>query len=263
MSTANTPTARPRYTVPALVRAHALLRVLGSDGPATLSEVSRRAQVPKTTTLQLLDTMIMLGWIERAAQSKYRLGIGLYHLGMASAQHRDLREIAAPFMHQLVAETGLACHLAVYQDGETVLVEKVEGPGFIKFDTRIGQRSPLHLTAMGRVLSAYLPPEELERRLRQRGMVKRTSRTVTDPDRFTTLVAEVRSRGFALEDEEEEPGVRCVGAPLRDLSGQVVAAISVTAVVAELPLQRVPVVADQVMATARRISQQLGFRPSD
>lgn len=249
---------KPRYSVPALMRASALMDILAQRRSSTLSDLARQAKVAKTTALQILDTLVQLGWVERTPVGHYRLGVGLYVLGMAASQHRSLREVAAPVMRDLVASTGLTAHLAVYQDGAAMVVEKIEGPGFIKFGTHIGLRIPLHHTAMGRVLAAYLPEHELDRALRGKGMARNTPRTITDPAQFKAVLPEVRLSGYALEDEEDEPGVRCVGAPIRDVSGQVVAALSVTAVVSDLPYERIPAVAELVRAAAEQISRQMG-----
>lgn len=253
-----TPSEKPRYAVPALIRGATILNILAHRDSGTLSDLAREAKVAKTTALQILDTMVQIGWVERAAMGHYRLGVGLYLLGMAASQHRSLREVATPVMQQLVAATGLTAHLAVYQDGAGMVVEKIEGPGFIKFGTHIGQRIPLHHTAMGRVLAAHLEESELDRALHERGMIRNTARTITDPAQFKALLPQVRLLGYALEDEEDEPGVRCVGAPVRDLSGQVVAALSVTAVVPDLPYERIPEIAKQVTRSAEQISRQMG-----
>jgi IclR family acetate operon transcriptional repressor len=184
------------------------------------------------------------------------------NLSRAALSGVDMREAALPIMRHLVDRIHITTHLAILDHREAVYVEKVEAPGFIKMNTWIGRRMEVHSTAVGKALLAYLDPKERDSILGHRGLKKLTTHTITNPSRLLQELARVRQLGYAVDDEENSLGARCVGAPIFNAEGRVEAAIASTGTVNDVPRDAVPHVADMVKEAGRRISHQIGYRGS-
>lgn len=250
-----------RYEVPAVVRTIAVIDTLvDSRAELTLSEICAQVGIPKSSGFLLLNTLESQGWVNRSAEGKYRLGLRLFRAGMAAHRENALVRYVRRHLTRLSQETGLTVHLAVLDRGQAVYVDKIEGKGFIQFATYLGQRLELHLSAVGKVLCAYLPDAEVAHLWEEFGPVGRVPHLSTLRE-FQHHLAEVRAAGYSLEDGEDVPGVRCVGAPIRDLTGAVVAAVSITALASDLPLEEVPHLGALVAAYAQNASLDLGYAP--
>jgi len=151
----------------------------------------------------------------------------------------------------------LTSHLAVLDQGEAVYIEKVEAPGFFKVNTWVGRRMYLHSTSVGKVLLAWLPRQEMEAIVRQQGMKKRTPKTITAVSRLLADLELVREQGYAVDDEENSTGARCLGAPIHDAMGSVTAALGVSGTLTQVDEENLSRIADALKETARRISRQL------
>ena len=252
-----------RYAVPAVERAFEILRLAGeSPGGLRVTDASQRLGLAKSSAYVLLNTLEQLGYLERRGRDGYRLTLRLYDLGRrALGRFGDIRGVALPHLVALRHETGLTVHLAVLDGTDIVYLEKVEGPGFVKFDTYPGKRAPLHLTAVGKALAAFLPEEQLDRILVVTGVGGGTDRAAATPEEFKAGLGQVRQLGFAVDDEEQVAGIRCIGAPIRDHAAEVVASISIVGLTRELPAGRFAEAGRSVAATAGRISADLGHRP--
>lgn len=254
--------ASTRYEVPALTKAIAILDALKeSQQGLGWTDICSRVNVPKSSAFLILNTLESHGYVEKNEAGKYFLGLKLFEVGMMAGHRLDLRRVAKPHMTNLRDQTGFTVHLAIMDKDDAIFIEKIDGTGYIKFATWVGQRVMLHLSSVGKILAAELPEETLEQILHRRGMPERTPNTLTTVPAFKEALAEVRRIGYAIEDEEDEPGIRCVGAPLRDHEGKVAAAISVTALRGDLPATQFNELARLVIATANRISNDLGWRP--
>ena len=252
-----------RYVVPAVERALDILR-LASETPGGLrvTDVSRRLGLAKSSAYVVLHTLEQLGYVERNDQGRYRLTLRMYHIGRRALDHLgDIGRVALPHLVALRNETGLTVHLAVLDGTDVVYVEKVEGPGFVKFDTYPGKRARLHLTAVGKALAAYLLEEQLDRILSVTGLGGGTEKAATSPEEFTADLRKIRQRGYSVDDEDEVLGVRCIGAPVRDHTGTVLASISIVGLTRELPSARFAEVGRSVIEAANRISADLGHPP--
>lgn len=244
-------------------RALTILEAVGQrDGGMTNSEISRRLEIPKSSASYILRVLERRGYLHRDAETgKYRLGLAVLNLSRAVDEGLDLRETAAPVLRQLADRHRLAAHLGVLDQGEAVYMEKADVPGLIKMDTYPGRRTDAHSTSIGKAIVAYLPEEEVEEIARKRGLARRTPRTITSLAKLKRDLALVRSRGYALDDEENNLGVRCVAAPVFDASGRVVASINVTGTIAQVDADAVPRLAEVVKEAALRISRKLGYKP--
>ncbi|MBI4483956.1 MAG: IclR family transcriptional regulator [Acidobacteria bacterium] len=229
-------------------------------GGMTNSEISRRLGIPKSSASYILRTLERRGYLRRERGSgKYRVGLKVLSLGRGVLVGLGIREAALPMLRQLVERSHLAGHLAILDRGEAVYIEKVEGPGFIKMDTWVGRRMEVHSTSVGKALVAHLPEAEVEAIIRERGLKKRTPKTITDRCKFLRELETVRAHGYAVDDQENSVGVRCVAAPVFDSLGKVEASVGVSGITSQVDKAHLPKIAELVKETARRISHQLGY----
>ncbi len=225
------------------------------------AEISRKLQIPKSSASYILRALEKRGYLRRERDNgKYRLGVKVLSLGRGALSGLDVREIALPVMRLLMQHSGMTSHLAILDGSEAVYVEKVDSGGFIKMNTWIGRRMEVHSTSVGKALVAYLPESQVTGILRQRGLSRRTPRTITSTARFLRDLHRVRELGYALDDEENTVGVRCIGAPIFNAAGEVEASLNVTGTTQQINEQTLPRIADMVKEAARRISSQLGYR---
>lgn len=248
----------------AVERALGILEALAAvPAGLTHSEISRRLAIPKSTTTYLLRSLERRGYLRReGGRGKYHLGLKVLSLHRSALAGLEIRELAQPVLRALVERTQLTAHLGVLDHGQAVYVEKAEATGFIRMDTWVGRRMDVHCTSVGKALAAFLPEDEVETLLRMRGMPRHTPRTITSSGRLLRELGDVRAQGYAVDDEENSLGVRCVAAPVFDATGAVAAALGVTGTTAQVSGPTLPRIAEQVREAARKLSRQLGYRPA-
>lgn len=252
-------TKTPQKPVPAIERAIRILETLaGSQRGLTLSEIGRRFGIAKSSAHHILATLESSGYLQKYEPgSRYKLGPRLIALTRQAIEGLGIREEARPVLSRLCRRAGLSVHLAVLDGSEAVIIEKIEALGRARVASWIGRRVALNCTSLGKCLIAHLPPEEIESRFRQRSAVRHNERTIAGIHRLREELAAVRRRGFALDDEEDELGVRCVGAPVFGAGGRTVAAISVVGTADELPRARLAKLGRAVQQAAREVSDRL------
>jgi DNA-binding IclR family transcriptional regulator len=229
----------------------------------TNAEISRRLTIPKSTASYILRTLERTRYITRdRATGKYRLGLKLLALGRGVQIGIEIKQIAGPVMKRLVEQSGLTAHIAVLDHGEAVYIEKVEAPGFIKLDTWIGRRMDLHSTSVGKALGAFMEPAELDRAIEERGLGQRTSRTITSRGQLIKELRQVQERGYAVDDEENSSGVRCVAAPIFDSQSRARAALGLSGTTIQIDKRSINSVCRLVVDAAWEISGQLGYSRS-
>jgi DNA-binding IclR family transcriptional regulator len=245
----------------AVERALAILEAV-AERPSGLtnSEISRRLAIPKSSASYILRTLERRGYLRRErGTGKYRLGLKVLSLSRSVEGGADLKQAALPVLRRLVERSNLTAHLAVLDHGEAVYIEKVDSPGFIKMDTWIGRRMEVHSTAVGKSLIAHLSHAEVEAIIKERGMRKVTSKTITTHARLLRELDGVRASGQAVDDEENSLGARCVAAPVFDEFGKVVAAISVSGTLSQIDKSSVVKTTEMVKHAAKEISRHLGY----
>jgi DNA-binding IclR family transcriptional regulator len=238
-------------------KALALLDAFSAETPElTLSELSRRVGAHKSSTFRLLSTLEAHGFVQRSPAGRgYRLG--WKPLELAGRLRYGLRELAAPFLEELAERSGEIVHLSILDGAEIVYLDKHGRSQPLTVSTRVGGRSPAHASAMGKALLAGLPPAALRRLLGGRRLKRFTPTTITEPRRLARELQAIRRQGFALDNEETFPGIRCVAAPLRDQEGRVLAAVSVTVPAQRMGARRQAELKNWVMDTAGRISARI------
>ena len=249
------------YQIQVLDRALALLDALSQQGPdLALGEISQSLKLHKSTAHRLIMVLERHRLLERNSRTgRYRLGLKLFELGTKAVSQLDLREQARPFLERVVLETGETVHLCIYDDGEVVYVDKVEPARSVRLASSVGRRNPAYCTAVGKAIMAYLPEAQVEDAVRKHGLHPLTTKTVSTLEELKTELEHIRELGYAIDDEENEEGVCCVGAVVRGFDGDPVAAISVSGPTFRLGKEKVVMVAQSVIAAADGLSKELGF----
>lgn len=226
-----------------------------------VSDLARQLDLTQSTVSRLLATMESLGFVERDPQTGlYSLGLELVTLAGVALNQIEVRRQAVAEMSEVAAELGLAVNLAILRGNEIFYLATVEGPKAPKLFTMIGKRNLLHCTGMGKALLAHLPDDQREAILSQLVYHRFTPFTAGSADDLRAMLTTVRERGYAAEREELAFGRACVAAVIRDATGMVVAATSISGPLSALDLdRREPELARRVIEMADHISHRLGY----
>jgi IclR family acetate operon transcriptional repressor len=262
----NPPTTKPNNLVQTIERVSLILEMVGQNPQGmSIRDLSARLNLPKGTIHRLLSSLSYFGYIRQDPATRiYFLGLKLMDLNAQLSNQLDFRKVAEPILRDLAERTKQTAHMVIYDRNEVVYIEKIETQqpaGGLKMASRVGSRNPVHSSAVGKVLLSYGPEEAVEVFLQEKGLPRRTANTITDPALFREHMKIVRSQGYAIDDEENEQGIRCLGAPIIDGRGRPVAAISVSGPVFQMTIKFVQeVVKKEVIAAASEISRRLGYR---
>jgi DNA-binding IclR family transcriptional regulator len=242
-------------------RALGLLLFVGEhDDPrgVTLKDVATGLDLNKSTALRLFEPLIDFGLVGQDDETgRFRLGARVVSLGQSFLSKVDLRAVAHPALRGLMTDTGETVHLTIYDHPDVVYVDKVESPNVVHMRSEIGKRMPAYSTATGKAFLAHLPADRVTDAI-ARGLPRRTAHTITTADELLAELAKVRDQGWAVDNVENEDGVRCVGAPILDHLGAVVAALSVSGPTMRVTEDRVPALGAQVKTVAEEISRHIG-----
>jgi DNA-binding IclR family transcriptional regulator len=260
MATNKTPSSL--YRVQVLDRALAIIEALAHmREEASLAEIAALVKVHKSTVHRLIMSLEKHRLIDRDAKTgHYRLGLRLFDLGALAASRFDIRHRARPYLEKLLYNANETVHLCVLDDGEMLYLDKIEPKRSVRLSCTVGRRNPVHCTGVGKAVLAWLAEEEIDEIIHQRGLRRFTPKTLTTPAELKADLKLTRERGYALDDEEHEEGVRCIAAMVRDYTGQPAAAISTSAPSFRLPMEKVPILAPLVCATAQAVSLEWGYR---
>ena len=247
-----------------LERGLAILSAFTPDRPALgISELARELALTRSTAHRYVATLATLGYLQQDdATRKYRLGPRVLDLGFSVLGSLELREIAAPHLRRLTDITGHTSNLAIRDDTDVILIDRVRGrPGpyhHLEFTLHVGSRIPSYCSATGKALLAFLPRPDLDQILNRIDLIQRGPRTLTSKRALLTELDQVRRTGIAINDEELESALRSIAAPVRSRSGEVIAAVNVAipwspATMSELARRLGPA----VQATAHEIAARV------
>jgi IclR family acetate operon transcriptional repressor len=245
--------------VPSVDRAFDLLELLTlSDQGLTLSEVSQKLQIPRSSAHYLIQSLAYRGYLERnPAGRAYILGLRVANFANSAPARSQLRLASNPYLQGIVKKLGLTAQLGVLDGGEALVIDRVAAPTDVRFDSWVGRHFELHCTALGKALIAHLPDSELKKLFEGRGMPRHNPNTICSLEAVRAQLAEVRANGYASDNEEHELGVRCVAAPIFNYLGNTVAAICVFSSITRFPAWQVPAVGKLVISAASEVSRQL------
>lgn len=257
---------KPSNLVQTIERVSAIFDAMArSSHGISLKELSSNVGLPKGTTHRLLTSLAYFGYVRQAAENKnYYLGFKLVELGNRLLDHLDLRVQARPFLISLCKKTKETVHLVILDKNEALYVDKVvsdEKPGGLQMVSRVGLRVPVHCSSVGKVFLAQYSDQEFERFVQEKGLEKRTENTITNTEKLKHHLKEIYRQGYAVDDEENEKGIRCVGAPIFNQQGQVIAAVSISGPTVRISKKIIQeTMKNEVMKTASDISREIGYR---
>ena len=230
------------------------------SGGTSLAEVSNHLHVSKSTAHRYLTTLEELDVVRRDDNDGFSLGPKLIELTGAFLSNHDLRNESQAFLEMLAAQTEETIHLAIPSGDEVVYIAKVDSPHSVRMASHIGALNPMHCTALGKAILAHYPPDRVEEIIAE-GLPRRTSHTLTTPERLRDELERVRIQGLATDDQENELGVRCTGAPIFDYTGKVIGAISVSGPAGRITKERSIEMGPLVKDAALGISRRMGYQP--
>jgi DNA-binding IclR family transcriptional regulator len=254
---------KPPYKVQVLDRAINILEYIGrqNNGEAGLPELSAAMKLHKTTTHRIAHVLESRGLLRRGMDSnRYRLGLHLYDLGCQALDHVNIRDEARPVMTRLAYEAGETVHLAVLDRTEVLYIERIEAQRSLSMGSKLGARNPVYCTALGKAMLAFSPEEEVDQILASCRMEARTRNTITNVLALKRELERIRDRGYAIDDEEIEDGIRCVSAPILSSTDRAVAAISVSGPSSRIIPNRFQLIGKTVLKAARELSAHMGHR---
>jgi IclR family KDG regulon transcriptional repressor len=251
------------YRAQVLDRSFAILDVLAaSTEDLSLADMGEKLNLHKSTFYRLLRTLERHRFAEKDFDTgKYRLGSKLLQLGSRAVARFDLATIGRPYLERLSGQSGETAALGVLSDGEVVSIAVAEGRHVLRMHVTVGGKAPVHCSSLGKAILAFLPEKEVDKIVLKHGLKAYTRNTITRRSELKTELAEIRTGGLAIDNQEIEDGLKCIGAAVRDSSGRVVAAVSIAGAALRLNKKRVSLLAPLVARAAADFSGNLGFRP--
>lgn len=248
----------PTPLIQVIDRASRLMDAIAAAGePAPLKMLAAKARLHPSTAHRILAALVQAGFVEREPNGGYVLGVKLRRLAGKVRHDIDIRDRARDVMEGLRDLTGETINLTVREGDEVVYIERALARRIMRVEQIIGSRAPLHVTAVGKVILGDLGEQFVGDYARRTGLARLTSRTITSSVALGVEIEAARERGYALDDEEAEEGVGCIGVAVRDFTGRVVAGLSLSAPIERRQDRWIPVLQE----AAARISARLGYQP--
>lgn len=248
--------ALPRGLVP---RTFSVLEALVDGAPqATLGQIAQRSRLPKPTVHRILTSLIELGFARSGGNGSYLLGSQALSLAGRVLSTVDYGGHIRPALRALQEQTAETIHFGILSGNHATYVEKIEGRRPYRMASRVGMDLPLHSTAIGKAILAHLAPDERVAVVRRLDLVRLTPHTITDRRQLEAEIAVIRHQGYSIDEEENEEGIRCVGAPVFARGGRVIGALSVSAPAFQLSAEEARQLARHVIAAAGEVSLSLG-----
>ena len=254
--------AKPNYPIKVLDKSLSVLELLLRQNSAmNMTELSEKLGFYPSTVHRILDTLKHWGYVEQDPHTqKYQLGLKLLELGMVKLHQMDLVREAAPYLKELVNQCNETVHLGVLEEGDVLyLLAKEESSQTIRMCSYVGKRAPLHCTALGKVLLAYLPVEEIKKILGKRELPRLTEKTITDKNELEKELNKVKEQGFALDIGENEKDVRCIAAPIRNYQGRAIAAVSISGPAFRIDKKVQNNLKEALIEISKKVSKRLGY----
>ncbi|WP_413307495.1 IclR family transcriptional regulator [Bacillus sp. 1P10SD] len=229
-------------------------------GGLGVTEIAKQIDINKSSVYRILSTLVQYGYVEQDEDTgRYKLGYKFLEISSKLLESIDLRAEAKPFLQQLENETNEVIHLVVYDQGEVVYIEKLEGNETLRMHSKVGKRAPMHCTSVGKAILAFLPTSIVLDILERKGMALHTEKTITNKDDFIRELADVKRNGYALDLEENEYGITCIAVPIFDHLGKVIAAASISGPTMRMTDERMKLLQSRMLHIGKQISARLGF----
>jgi IclR family KDG regulon transcriptional repressor len=232
-------------------------------GGLGVTEIAKQIDINKSSVYRILSTLAQYGYIEQDNDTtRYKLGYKFLEISSKLLESIDLRAEAKPYLQELESETNEVIHLVVYDQGEVVYIEKLEGNETLRMHSKVGKRAPMHCTSVGKAILAYLPTSIVTDILERKGMPMHTNKTITHKEDFIKELIKVKQSGYALDLEENEYGITCIAVPIFDHSGKVVAAASISGPTTRMSDERLNQLKARMLHIGKKISIRLGYESS-
>jgi len=253
---------KDRYLINSILRASNVLRCfLGEKSHFKISELARQLKLDRSTTYRILLSLERCGLVEKDQKTgEYSLGLSTFEIGNTYLRRMDFIKASNPIMSELAMKVQETIHLAVLSDTEIVYVDKVDSPRTLGVMSKIGQRGPVYCTALGKVLLAFQPGNDQSRIIRKIRLTPLTPRTITSKQKLVEELKAIRKQGYSLDHREIEQEVECIGAPIRDHLGNVIAALSISGPQRKIGTPQEKHFVTEVVRAAGLISSKLGYR---
>lgn len=226
----------------------------------SITQLSQRLSLHKTTVHRILQTLLTKGYVQKDMQSmRYKLGVKFVEISSLYLNSIELRTEAHPFLCELVAMLNVTVHLAVLEGYDVIYIDKVEQVSSIRLYSSIGKRVPAYCTALGKMMLSKFSDEEVKMMFLAVPLTPFTKNTITDVEKLVEEIRVARAKGYAVDNEELQEGIRCIASPIYDYRSEMIAAISISAPVNILPPHKDEENAQKVIQTAKKISQRLGY----
>lgn len=247
--------------VQSIDRALSILEVLSDYSKGLgVTEISEQVNLHKSTVYRLLTTLIYKGYVVQDTETnKYGITLKLFELGSKKVESMDLLSVSKEYTKKLMESVNEVVHLVVREGNEIVYIDKVEANNTIMMASTIGKRSPMYCTSVGKAILAHLPEKKVKEIWDNSKIVKYTDYTITNFEELKTELEDIRQKGYAVDNEENEIGVRCIGVPIFNRHGKVEAAISISGPAIRVTESKISNFSIKVMNTASLISRELGF----
>jgi len=248
-------------TVQSVAKAADILECFVSKSELGISDISKLMGMSKSTIYGIVNTLVETGMLEQDSESrKYRLGLKLFELGHIVEKRMDIRAEAKPFCMALSEKYSQTVHLATHSEGDVVYIDKFDVPDFLIVYSQIGRRAPMTCTGVGKAMLAYLGQDYIEKYILPKTFAKKTANSIDTAEKLFADLEEIKKRGYALDNEEIEQGLKCVAAPIFNKNSEPVAAVSLSGTAAKMDSIPVPTLAADVLKCAGEISARLGYK---
>jgi IclR family transcriptional regulator, KDG regulon repressor len=249
------------YNVRAVERAVQILNSFDDAHPERgVSEIAEIVGLHKATTYRILATLLNYGLVERSSDNqKYRLGVHLIDLGFKVTRRMDLRRESLPYMTQMAQKLDEAVDLSVFDHQQVLYIEMLQSQHALRIAATVGQRLPAYCTASGKVFLAHLSSTQIGEYFAQQPLISYTKNTIIDPETLLKQFEAIREKGFSVDNEELELGIRAIAAPIRNRNGNIIGVISIPSPTSRLPVSRIQEVVEVLRETTGTISRRLGW----
>jgi len=249
------------------MKALSILSILATEKNGLgMMELAKKIGLNRSTVYRLVSALSESGFVRQdPVTQKYSLGLKIIELAGHMLAEMEVREVARPLLQRLMRLTNETIHLGILgrggaSGGEVIYIDKIDGPEAVGLLTSVGKTLPAYVTAMGKAIMAYLPEQDLEDVLDRQSFEARTENTITDKQAFRDHLKIVRSRGYATDNEENRLTACCIGAPVFDVNGDAVAAISISGPSFRMTPKKMSALSEPLKATALEISKGLGYQ---
>jgi len=251
-----------KYTLRAVEKTLDILNFLAEkEGPLGTREIAKHLNLTRSAVSRILLTLASRDLVQKdELTKKYDLGTGILKLARALLDRIDLRKVARPVLESLRDKANETVFLAVLRKGETIYLDRVDSEQSVVLDGKIGESVPAHCSALGKAILAFLPEDKVEKLIQINRLQKFTENTLTEPEELKEELRKISRQGYVVDNEECIEHVRCVGAPIFDHEGNVVASISLAGTSFRITSKRIPALARFIKEAARAISKSLGYQ---